>query len=96
MGIPASATILYSVPKPGSGHTSFRLHESAERQHIAPQPDEVLTQVDGFMVGTHSSMGHLRYRVLLERDGTHIRIESTEMALHEIIDLACSLVPLAS
>ena len=57
-------------------------------------PAETWEQVDGFMVGTDQSLGYLRCKVLLERAGTHIRLETTAMAAHQLIDLARSLVPL--
>jgi hypothetical protein len=46
------------------------------------------------MVGVDNSMGELRCKVLLKREGTHIRLESTAMAVHELVALARSLVPL--
>jgi hypothetical protein len=47
------------------------------------------------MVSADQSMGYLRCKVLLDREGTHIRLESTAMAVHELIALARSLVPFA-
>ena len=94
-GVPLSAMISYFVPKAGGGCGNLWVHESAEAEHGVPQPTEAWRQVDGFMVGTDQSMGYLRCKVLLEREGTHIRLESTAMAPHELIALARSLVPLS-
>jgi hypothetical protein len=93
MGIPLSAVIFYSVPDPGSGHAIFWLHESGEVGPVPSPPGEALTQVDDLTVVTDESMGHLRQKVLVERDGTYIRVESNSMAVDELIGLARSLVP---
>jgi hypothetical protein len=92
-GIPLSAVIFYSVPDRGTGHAIFWLQESGETGPASSQTGEALTQVDDLMVGTDESTGHLRQKVLVERDGTRIRIESNSMAVDDLIGLARSLVP---
>jgi hypothetical protein len=92
-GIRPSVTISYSVPK--RGPANLVPDEWAEPEQPRAQPTEAWSQVDGgFTVGTDQTRGYLRCKVLLEREGTQIRIESTAMAEHEVIALARSLVPL--
>jgi hypothetical protein len=43
-----------------------------------------------------TAWGNLCCKVLLERGGTHIHLESTAMAVHELISVARSLVPLTT
>ncbi len=94
-GTRLSATITYFVPKPDGCYGNLWVHESGEPERAAPQPTESWRQVEGFLVGADQSMGYVRCKVLLEREGTHIRLESTAMAVHELIALARSLVPLS-
>lgn len=94
-GIALSATICYLVPKADGGHANLWVHQSAEPEQAVPQPTKARSQVDEFTVSTDQSMGCLRCKVFLEREGTHIHLESTAMALDELIALARSLVPLA-
>jgi hypothetical protein len=95
-GTPIFVIISYSVPKPGGGHGNLWVNESAEleKPSAVPNPNETWRQVDDLMVGVDNSMGELRCKVLLKREGTHIRLESTAMAVHELVALARSLVPL--
>ncbi len=93
--IAVSATISYSVPKPDGRYGNLWVYESTEPERAVRQPTETWKQVDDFMVGTDESMGYLRCKVLVEIEGTHIRLESTAMAVAELIGLARSLVPLA-
>ncbi|MGD0042840.1 MAG: hypothetical protein ABSE84_20945 [Isosphaeraceae bacterium] len=92
-GIPFSAVISYLGPKPSGEHANLMIHESAGPDQAPPLPTEEWGQVDGFSVATDRSTGHLRCKLVLEREGTCVRLESTDMALHELIDLARSLVP---
>jgi hypothetical protein len=96
--IPLSATIAYFVPKPGGEQGNLWVTESAEPERPSPRPPlgEVWRDVDVFKVGTDDSMGYLRCKVLLEREGTHIHLESTAMAVQELIGLARSLVLLTA
>ncbi len=94
-GTRLSAMISYFVPKPDGGHGNLWIEESAEAIGAPRQLTEIWRQVDGFMVSADQSMGYLRCKVLLDREGTHIRLESTAMAVHELIALARSLVPFA-
>ncbi len=96
--IPFSATISYVVPKHGGEHGNLWVSESAEPEQPSPLPPsgEVWRDVDGFKVGTDDTMGYLRCKVLLEREGTHIHLESTAMGVHELISLARSLVLLTA
>jgi hypothetical protein len=71
------------------------LSESAEADQSVEAPTETWRRVAGFMVSTDESMGYLRCRVLLQREGTHIRLESSGMPPDQLIDLARSLVPLS-
>jgi hypothetical protein len=95
--IPLSVTIAYFVPKPGGEQGNLWVSESAEPERPSPLPPsgEVWRDGDDLKVGTDDSMGYLRCKVLLEREGTHIHLESTAMAVHELVGLARSLVLLA-
>jgi hypothetical protein len=97
-GIPLSVTIAYFVPKPGGEPGNLWVHESADPEEPSPVPNssEVWSQVESFKVAADNSMGYLRCKVLLEREGTYIKLESTAMQVHELIGLARSLVPLAT
>ena len=95
--IPLSVTIAYFFPKPGGDQGNLWVAESAEPERPSPLPSsgEVWREVEGLKVGTDDSTGYLRCKVLLEREGTYIHLESTAMAVHELIGLARSLVLLA-
>jgi hypothetical protein len=95
--IPLSVTIAYFVAKPGGDQGNLWVTESAEPERPSPLPSsgEVWREVEGLKVGTDDSTGYLRCKVLLEREGTYIHLESTAMAVHELIGLARSLVLLA-
>ena len=96
-GTPLLVVISYPVPKLGGGHGNLWVNESAEleKPSAVPNPNETWRQVDDLMVVVDNSMGELRGQVVLEREGTHIRLESTAMAVHDLVALARSLVPLA-
>jgi hypothetical protein len=97
-GVRLSATLSYFVPKPGGGQGNLCVNESAEPDRPLPgaSPSEAWRAVDDFLVAADDSMGYLRCKVVLEREGTHIRLESTAMQVHELVDPARSLVPLST
>lgn len=86
---------LTSSLRQGGGNGNLWLSESAEADQSVEAPTETWRRVAGFMVSTDESMGYLRCRVLLQREGTHIRLESSGMPPDQLIDLARSLVPLS-
>jgi hypothetical protein len=92
--IPLSVTLSYMVPKRGGGLGNLWVSESADVGKAAALPTESWGRVDELAVATDDSMGYLRCKVLLEREGTHIHVESTAMTLPELVAVARSLVPL--
>ena len=95
-GIQLSAIISYFIPNSEGKHGNLWIHESVRAEQTMPQPPEGWRQVDSFMVCADETMGHLRCKLVLEREGTHIHLESTALGVRELIDLARSLVPLSS
>jgi hypothetical protein len=98
---PAAAVVRNPEPRRGMpfsvmiSYVNLSLHESAEPEQAPSLPSEEWSQVDGFTVSADESTGHLRCKVVFERDGTYVRLESFDMALHELIDIARSLVLLS-
>lgn len=94
-GIQLSAIIAYFVPRPDGRHGNLWVQESAQAEQTMPQATGVWRQVDSFMVCADQTMGYPRCKLVLEREGTHIHLESTALAMHELIDVARLLVPLS-
>ena len=95
-GAPLSATITYLLAEPGRGHGNLWVNESAEQERPSPESAgrEVWRQVGDLLVSTDNSMGYLRCKVRLVREGTHIKLESTAMQVHQLVAVARTLVPL--
>jgi hypothetical protein len=89
-----SAVISYFVLQPSGEYGNLWVSESAQAHQTMPQSTDTWKQVDDFLVSTDHSEGYLRCKVLLEREGTHIHLESTAIAEHDLIDLGRSSVPL--
>lgn len=92
-GIPLAAHLSYLVARPDGQHVHLGIGESAEPGATTPPPTEAWRQVGDFKVSTDESAGYLRCKVLLERAGTHVHLETTGMPLAELVELARSLVP---
>jgi hypothetical protein len=93
-GIPPSATFAYTLPTLGD---KLWVHESIEQEQRLPtwaNPGEVWSQVDSFQVATDETTEPATCKIVLEREGTHIRLESTGMSIHQLLALARSLVVL--
>jgi len=93
---PVSVRIVYSVARPGGGRWGLWMHQSAERERLPLLPTEIGREVDGFLVWANESREQMRCKVLFERNGTHIHLAANAAALHELIHLARSVVPLTT
>jgi hypothetical protein len=91
---PLSVMLSYMVPKANGEFGNLWIHESREAPELPSGGAEGWRQVSGVLVHEDDSMGYLRCKVRLVRDGTHIELESTAIATHELLVLAQSLVPL--
>lgn len=92
-GIALAAHLTYLLPRRNGQRAHFEIYESAEPVNMMPLPTETWQQAGDFRISTDESAGYLRCKVLLEREGTHLRLESTGIPLAQLVELAHSLVP---
>ncbi|HZQ86961.1 MAG TPA: hypothetical protein VFA83_19095 [Acidimicrobiales bacterium] len=84
--------LTYFVAQPGGGHGNLWVNESATE--LTTLIDDAWRQIGDLSILEDSSMGYLRVKVRLVRDGTYIHLETTALSVDELVRIARSLVSL--